>query len=257
MQSTARSACKSIIHPNPDYKPMTKLSIIIPVYNEEKTLPVLVSAVEKVELPFEKELIFVDDFSSDGSRDILLNYKDKHKVIFLDKNQGKGAAVKRGFQEATGDIVLIQDADLEYNPEEYPDLIKPILDGTADVVYGSRFLKSEKTKDNKVVYRHGLLFSKALNWLSGIFSGVPTSDMYTCYKVFSGKAIKVIHPHLISKRFGIDPELTAWVGKNKLKFMEVPISYKGRTYEEGKKINWKDGIAAIWHIVRFNLLSRK
>ncbi|MBI2057504.1 MAG: glycosyltransferase family 2 protein [Candidatus Yanofskybacteria bacterium] len=236
---------------------MTKLSIIIPVYNEEKTLPVLVSAVEKVELPLEKELIFVDDFSSDKSRDILLNYKSKHKVIFLDKNQGKGAAVKRGFQEATGDIVLIQDADLEYNPQEYPDLIKPILNGTTDVVYGSRFLKSEKTKENKVVYRHGLLFSKVLNWLSGIFSGVSTSDMYTCYKVFSGKAIGDIHPNLVSKRFGIDPELTSWVGKNNLKFTEVPISYQGRTYAEGKKINWKDGLAALWHIVRFNLFTRK
>ncbi|MBI2676579.1 MAG: glycosyltransferase family 2 protein [Candidatus Yanofskybacteria bacterium] len=236
---------------------MTKLSVIIPVYNEEKTLPVLVFAVEKVELPLEKELIFVDDFSFDKSRDILSSYKNKHKVIFLEKNQGKGAAVKRGFQEATGDIVLIQDADLEYNPQEYPDLIKPILNGTADVVYGSRFLKSEKTKENKVVYRHGLLFSKMLNWLSGIFSGVHTSDMYTCYKVFSGKAITAIHPRLVSKRFGIDPELTAWIGKNKFRIAEVPISYQGRTYAEGKKINWKDGLAAIWHIVRFNFFSRK
>jgi len=232
-----------------------KLSIIIPVYNEEKTLPLIVEAVKRVELPLEKELIFVDDFSSDKSREILSGYRDKYKVLFSDKNEGKGSAVRRGFQEATGDIVLIQDADLEYNPQDYPALIQPIISGVADVVYGSRFL--EPKLNNQIVYRHGYLFSRVLNGLSSFLSGVRLSDMYTCYKVFSGEAIRRIHPRLVSKRFGIDPELTAWVGKMNFRVTEVPISYKGRTYAEGKKINWKDGLAAIWHIVRFNVFTRK
>mgnify|MGYP001564315382 FL=1 len=232
-----------------------KLSIIIPVFNEERTLPILVSAVEKLDLPLEKEIIFVDDFSSDGSRNILSGYGNRHKVIFLDKNQGKGAAVKRGFEAATGDIVLIQDADLEYDPRDYRDLIKPIMNGEADVIYGSRFLKSGL--HNKIVYKHGYLFSRVLNWMSNILSGVRLTDMYTCYKVFSKDAINKIYPHIKSKKFGIDPELTAWIGKINLRVVEVPVSYTGRTYEEGKKINWKDGLAAIWHIIRFNIFTRK
>lgn len=234
-----------------------KLSIIIPVFNEEKTLATLISAVEGVELPLEKEITFIDDRSTDKSRDILSEYSGKYKVLFLDKNQGKGAAVKRGFEVATGDIVLIQDADLEYNPQEYQKLVRPILEKKADVVYGSRFLKSEETRRNRIVYKHGYFVSQVLNWLSNVLSGVRLTDMYTCYKVFSGDAIQNIHPHLKSKRFGIDPELTAWIGKLDLKVVEVPISYKGRTYEEGKKINWKDGLAAIFHIIRFNLFTRK
>ena len=229
-----------------------KLSIIVPVYNEEKTLPAIVTAMEQVNLPLEKEIIFVDDFSSDKSREILAGYKDKYKVVFLEKNRGKGHAVKKGFEEATGQVVIIQDADLEYSPQDYQLLIQPILEGKADVVYGSRFLKPQ---NNTITYRHGYIFSRFLNYLSNILSGVYLNDMYTCYKVFSGEAIQKIHPKLISKRFGIDPELTAWVGKMKFKVIEVSISYKGRTYEEGKKINWKDGIAAIFHIIRFNLLK--
>lgn len=229
-----------------------KLSIIIPVFNEEKTLEALISAVEKSNVPLEKEIIIVDDGSTDNTKEILKKLGGNHKLIFQDQNQGKGAAVKVGFKAATGDIVLIQDADLEYNPQEYPDLIRPILEGKADVVYGSRFIPSAN-KDNSIVYRRGYLFSRALNWFSGVLSGVRTTDMYTCYKVFSKNAIDQICPRLRSKRFGIDPELTAWIGKLNLKIVEVPISYKGRTYEDGKKINWKDGIAAIFHIIRFNL----
>ena len=246
-----------------------KLSIIIPVFNEEKTLARLISAVENVELPLEKEIILVDDCSTDGSREVIHSFhittfsvvspQVGYKMVFLEKNQGKGAAVRRGFQEATGDIVLIQDADMEYNPQDYPALIRPIMDGVADVVYGSRFLPRSRASGSpiKIAYKRGYLFSRMLNWVSNILSEVKLTDMYTCYKVFSKDAINKIYPRLKSKKFGIDPELTAWIGKMNLKVVEVPISYKGRTYEEGKKINWKDGIAAIWHIIRFNIFARK
>ena len=240
-----------------DYNHKLKLSIIMPVYNEERTLRKLISAVEAVELPLIKEIILVDDGSTDGTIEILKNLGGQYRIIFQNKNQGKGVWTKKGFQEATGDIVLIQDADLEYDPQEYPGLIKPIMEGRADVVYGSRFLNSEKTKHNSIVYKHGYFVSQALNWLSNVLSGVWLSDMYTCYKVFSKDAINKIYPHLKSKRFGIDPELTAWIGKMNLRVVEVPISYKGRTYEEGKKINWKDGLAAVWHIIRFNIFTIK
>ncbi len=232
-----------------------KLSIVIPVYNEENTLRKLIDAVEAVSLPLKKEIILVDDGSTDRTKEILKTIAGRYKVIIQEKNQGKGAATKRGFQEATGDIVLVQDADLEYNPQEYPDLIKPIIENRADVVYGSRFLKPEQK--SRVVYRRGYLFSRALNWMSNVLSGVWLSDMYTCYKVFSKDSISKIYPRLKSKRFGIDPELTAWVGKLHLKVVEVPISYNGRTYQEGKKINWKDGLAAIWHVIRFNIFTKK
>jgi len=247
-----------------------KLSIIIPVYNEKKTLPTVLAAVGNVEIPLEKEIVLIDDFSTDGSRDILNHLaneaagedghsRKKYKVVFLEKNQGKGVAVKRGFKEATGDIVLIQDADMEYTPNDYPELIRPIMEGRADVVYGSRFLPGSKNfkNSNRTVYLRGYLVSKGLNFMSNILSGVWLTDMYTCYKVFAKRTIDKIHPRLNSKRFGIDPELTAWVGKFNFRIIEVPVSYCGRTYEEGKKINWKDGIAAIWHIFKFNLLIRK
>ena len=233
-------------------KPM-KLSIVIPVFNEIGTIEKLLELVENVNVGMEKEIIIVDDCSTDGTRDLLCRLENKYKIHYQPKNMGKGAAVKRGFGEVTGDIVLIQDADLEYNPQEYPNLIRPIVDGEADVVYGSRFLKSDISQKNKVIYRRGYLFSKVLNSMSNVLSGTRLSDMYTCYKVFARDAINQIHPHIESKRFGIDPELTAWVARLNFRVMEVPISYVGRTYEEGKKINWKDGLAAIWHIIRFNI----
>ncbi len=238
----------------------TKLSIVIPVFNERSTILEILRKVGGVDLgAVEKEIVVVDDFSTDGTREILRDLgRDNYKVIFQDKNQGKGAALCRGFKEITGDIILVQDADLEYNPADYPALLKPIVDGEADVVYGSRFLEPEgASRQNRIVYRRGYLFSKALNWMSNILSGIYLSDMYTCYKVFSRDAINQIRPRLESKRFGIDPELTAWVAKFNFKIIEAPISYRGRTYEEGKKINWKDGLAAVWHIIRFNIFTRK
>lgn len=234
-----------------------KLSIIIPVFNERKTIPAVLAAIRKVDLPLEKEIILIDDGSTDGSTEILKALGDDYKVIFSEKNMGKGASVKKGFQMATGDIILIQDADMEYNPQEYPDLTRPIMEGETDIVYGSRFLGvSGALRRNEIVYKRGYLFSRMLNRLSNILSGVRLSDMYTCYKVFSRNAIDQICPRLASERFGIDPEITAWAAKFNFKTKEIPISYRGRTYKEGKKINWKDGIAAIYHIVRFNLFTR-
>lgn len=235
----------------------SKLSVIIPVYNEVKTIKKILELVDGADVGMEKEVIIVDDCSTDGTRDILRGLEGKYRICYQDENKGKGAAVKRGFQEATGDVMLIQDADLEYDPREYPNLIKPIVDGRADVVYGSRFLKSDISRQNKIIYKRGYLFSRILNWTSNVLSGVPLSDMYTCYKVFSRNAIGRIYPYIESKRFGIDPELTAWAAKLDLKITEVPISYKGRTYAEGKKINWRDGLAAIYHIIRFNFFIRK
>ncbi len=199
-----------------------KLSIIIPVFNERKTIPTVLAAIRKVDLPLEKEVILIDDGSTDGSKEILKALGNDYKIILSDKNMGKGASVKKGFQSATGDIMLIQDADMEYNPQEYYSLIKPIIEGEADVVYGSRFLGVKGVlQRNEIVYKRGYLFSRGLNWLSNILSGVQLSDMYTCYKVFSKNAIDQIGPHLVSKRFEIDPELTAWAAKFNFKIKEV------------------------------------
>ncbi|OGN10062.1 MAG: glycosyl transferase [Candidatus Yanofskybacteria bacterium RIFCSPHIGHO2_02_FULL_41_11] len=234
---------------------MKKLSIVIPVYNEERTLPLILPKIESVNIGMEKEIIFVDDGSKDGSRNLLNQFaKAGHKVIFQSKNQGKGAAIRKGFEVASGDIVLVQDADLEYNPNEYPVLLQPILDGDADVVYGSRFITPFP---RRVLYYNHYLANKLVTFLSNLFTGLNLSDMETGYKVFTKKAIKEILPCLKSKRFGIEPELTAQISKHKFKIYEVGISYRGRTYGEGKKIGWKDGLAAIWHIIRFNLFTRK
>ncbi|PIQ74473.1 MAG: glycosyl transferase [Candidatus Portnoybacteria bacterium CG11_big_fil_rev_8_21_14_0_20_44_10] len=230
-----------------------KLSIIIPVYNEEKTVNDILARVEVVDLGnLQKEIIMVDDFSTDKTREILKKYEPKYKIIYHDKNKGKGAALRAGFKEATGDIILIQDADLEYDPRDYPTLIGSILSGAADVVYGSRIMTNQP---HRVLFFWHSLGNKCLTLFSNILTNLTLTDMETCYKVFTKDVLDTILPELKSSRFGIEPELTAQFAKNKFRIYEVGISYSGRTYQEGKKISWKDGLAAIWHIIRFNLLK--
>lgn len=227
-----------------------KLSIIIPVYNEKHTISEILRRVEAVDLPnIEKELVIVDDFSGDGTRE-LLRALGRHQVIFHEKNLGKGAALRTGFKRATGEILLIQDADLEYDPAEYPKLLAPILKNQADVVYGSRFMGD---RPHRVLYFWHYVANKFLTLLSNIFTNLNLSDIETGYKVFRKSVIEKIN--LRSSDFGFEPEITAKVAKTGARVYEVGISYDGRTYEEGKKINFMDGIKAIWYILRYNLFD--
>ena len=228
-----------------------KLSIVIPVYNEKNFISEIVERVRKVSLQdVEKEIIIVDDFSTDGTRDILQRDLEPlvSKVIYREKNQGKGAALRAGFQQVSGDIVIIQDSDLEYNPAEYPKLIQPILENQADVVYGSRFIGSEP---HRVLYFWHYVGNKFLTLLSNMFTNLNLTDMETCYKVFRTEVLDSVK--IEQNRFGFEPEITAKVSKGNWRIYEVGIAYFGRNYAEGKKINWKDGLQAIWCILRYNL----
>jgi len=227
-----------------------KISVVIPVYNEVQTIKEVVARVQEVEL--EKEIIIVDDYSTDGTRERLreINHAYENvKVLYHDHNQGKGASLRTGFQAITGDIVIIQDADLEYDPRDYPLLLGPIVDGRADVVYGSRFLGGP----HRVLFFWHYVGNKLLTLLSNMLTNLNLTDMETCYKVFKSEVLAEIK--LRSNRFGFEPEFTAKIAKKGFRIYETPISYSGRTYAEGKKIGWKDGIKAIFAILWFRFFD--
>jgi len=228
-----------------------KLSVVIPCYNEVNTVEALVHRVETAPYP-DKEIILVEDGSSDGTREKIANEIAPRKpfltVIYHDQNRGKGAALRSGFQAASGDIVIVQDADLEYDPNDYPRLLAPILDGRADVVFGSRFSGGDP---HRVVYYWHMVGNRLLTTLSNMLTNINLTDMETCYKVFRREIIKSVS--IEEDRFGFEPEITAKVAKLGCRIYEVGISYSGRTYKEGKKINWKDGISALRCILKYNL----
>ena len=227
-----------------------KLSVIIPCFNEEKTIINILNAVKNSGIQ-DQEIIVVDDNSIDGTKEILRSLKDSQiKVFFHSSNKGKGAALRTGFKEATGDICIVQDADLEYNPKEFSLMIEPIIQNKADVVFGSRF---QSGRPHRVVYFWHRVGNGFLTLLSNIFTDLNLSDMETCYKAFRTEIIKSIE--IEENRFGFEPEITAKISKLKLRIYEIGISYYGRTYDEGKKIGWKDGIRAIYCIIKYNLKS--
>ena len=242
-------------HRTPIAPKQATLSVLMPVFNEKDTIESIVDLVHRAPIaPIRIELVAVDDFSTDGTRDVLqrLHAAGKiHKLHLQPLNQGKGAAIKQALGMSTGDIVVVQDADLEYTPDDWPVLLAPIIDGRADACFGSRFLGGP----------HRVLFfwHSVGNWVLTTFSNMMTNlnltDMETCYKAMRGEIAREIQPRLESQRFGFEPAITARLAKAQARIFEVPISYSGRTYAEGKKINWRDGVAAFWHILKFNLGS--
>ncbi len=228
------------------------VSLIIPIFNEAMHLERFLNGIDKLELPLRKELVIVNDCSTDNSAEILENFQFQSPVIFINqaRNQGKGAAIRVGIQQATGDFIGIQDADFEYDTDDIPKLLVPLIEGKADVVYGSRFKKTNYQVHRTLHY----LVNRTLTMLSNVMSGLYLSDMETCYKFFRADVIKNIN--LESNRFGFEPEVTAKIARLQLRILELPISYFPRQYLEGKKITWKDGVAALRHMFYFNLVRK-
>jgi glycosyltransferase involved in cell wall biosynthesis len=238
-------------------KPLRKLSIVLPVYNEKNTIREVVDRVLRTPLSLEKELVIIDDFSGDGTREMLPQIQREMEqthgshieVTMHDRNRGKGAALRTGFKHATGDILLVQDADFEYDPRDYPTLLEPILEGRADVVFGNRFHGGA----HRVLYFWHYLTNRGLTFVCNLLTNLNLNDMEVGYKVFRREVMDAMR--LKTNRFGFEPEVTIRVSRLNCRIYEVPIMYHGRTYEEGKKITWRDGVAAVWHIIRFKFFD--
>jgi len=227
------------------------ISFIVPIYNEMHTLEVILNKVENVELGLKKEIILIDDCSTDGSRSFVENLPNHYTKIYQGKNMGKGAAIREGIKAATGDLVIIQDADLEYNPEDIKKMLKPILSGDADIVYGSRFISQEPCR---ALFFWHMVGNKFLTLLTNIVSNITLSDMETCYKLFKREVIKNIK--IEENRFGFEPEITIKTSEMNYRIYEVGISYYGRGYKQGKKIGWRDGVEALKCIAKYGIIRR-
>ena len=229
-----------------------RLSVLVPVYNERNTIDLIVEQIRAT--PLAKEIICVDDFSTDGTREILETLLAQGKIDKLHRqpaNKGKGAAIRQALSMSTGDIVIVQDADLEYDPDDWPVVLQPILDGRADASFGSRFLGGP----HRVLYYWHSVGNHWLTTYSNMLTNLNLTDMETCYKAIRGEVARALLPKLTANRFGFEPEITARLARSGARIYEVPISYSGRTYAEGKKIGWKDGVAAFWHITKFNFFG--